>query len=240
MKKSKPKAFTLIELLVAVAIIGILAALLLPAVPNVRAKARSIQCISELKQWEIAAQFYANDNEDDLPRENGANGVNSWAVVRAGTNENVWYNAWLQAADQKPASYYADTFVPALQQDFYLASSLLACPSARFDPVLSINNPQFSRGINSRLAGGVVGSTRIKLAELTDPSFTPLMLDAGVPGERSLPGQLTYDGRPHVKWDRASARHSGFGNAAFADGSARAIPASDLVKATPETFRWER
>jgi hypothetical protein len=103
-----------------------------------------------------------------------------------------------------------------------------------------MNNPQFSRGMNSRLLGLVTGSTRTKLTELTQPSNTPLLLDAGVPGEASMPSQLIYDGRPHVKWDRASARHRGFGNAVFGDGGARALPAHDLTNATPRTFRWER
>ena len=106
--------------------------------------------------------------------------------------------------------------------------------------MLSINNPQFSRGMNSRLLGTPVGGPRIKLAELTQPSNTPLLVEAGVPGETSLPGQMTYDGRPHVKWDRSSARHLGFGNAAFGDGSARALPARELTNPTPQTFRWER
>jgi prepilin-type N-terminal cleavage/methylation domain-containing protein/prepilin-type processing-associated H-X9-DG protein len=61
------RAFTLLELLVVVAVIGVLAGLLLPALGRAREAGRATACLSNLRQVGIALQLYVQDFQNRLP-----------------------------------------------------------------------------------------------------------------------------------------------------------------------------
>lgn len=79
----KPLAgFTLVELLTTMAILGILAAITLAALGNVREQARAVECASRLRNLGTAFHLYANDNQGAIPpswHSAGARREQNWA-----------------------------------------------------------------------------------------------------------------------------------------------------------------
>jgi len=97
-------AFTLIELLVVVAIIVVLVAILLPALSRARETARTANCLSNVRNMEIAHVMYVGDNHGRLVQAGFAHGG-------AHANEALaWFNA-LQ-------KYYANKLLGRCPSDF--------------------------------------------------------------------------------------------------------------------------
>jgi prepilin-type N-terminal cleavage/methylation domain-containing protein/prepilin-type processing-associated H-X9-DG protein len=61
------RGFTLIELLVVIAIIGILTALLFPALSSVKKKAQRTTCLNNLRQINVGVRMYCDDSNDRSP-----------------------------------------------------------------------------------------------------------------------------------------------------------------------------
>src|SRR5690349_21008854 len=106
---SRPSAFTLVELLVVIAIIGVLVALLLPAVQAAREAARRMQCSNHLKQIGLGLQNY-HDVFQSLPygaRARFVNINNNSPTGANGATQNwgpSWYVGILPFCEQKPLS----------------------------------------------------------------------------------------------------------------------------------------
>jgi prepilin-type N-terminal cleavage/methylation domain-containing protein len=121
-------AFTLVELLVVIAIIGVLVALLLPAVQSAREASRRMKCTNNLKQWSLAMHNF-HDTYGKLPYAKKNNPRTVWVV-------NLWPYVEQQALYSQynfnigyfePPNCVANTFEGLVAQRV----SIYICPSDR-------------------------------------------------------------------------------------------------------------
>ena len=113
-------AFTLIELLVVIAIIAILAALLLPALGQAKARAQRIQCINNEKQLTLTWMIYSGDNNDVLV-------ANGQCVAGGNPNLRLWVQGSFFYPDTNSALLYSPVY--ALFAPYLASSEVYRCPA---------------------------------------------------------------------------------------------------------------
>jgi len=137
------RAFTLVELLVVIAIIGVLVALLLPAVQAAREASRRASCLNKLRQWGLAMHLH-HDNTNYLPQGNQSNPRRTWVVL-------VWPyveqgNMFVQF-DQTQHFYLPPNTTPNTTNGIYAKTApLYYCPSDRQGAIWKGDQYYRSRG----------------------------------------------------------------------------------------------
>lgn len=126
-------AFTLIELLVVISIIAILIAILLPALSAARGVARNALCLSQIRQWGLAVQYYAADYDQRTPQESKV-----IADPHTDTRPSIWYNALPPLVGKRT---YAQSYDASLGRpdDQFVSNGLWYCPEGGLDAINVFN-----------------------------------------------------------------------------------------------------
>jgi len=185
--------FTLVEMLVVIAIIGLLAALLLPALVQGKARAKRIECVGDLKEIGLAYHLFANDHGGKYPTQVSTNDSGALEFVTAGY--------------QVPSGIFYFSYKFVLPLSASLASpKLFACPS------------DLGRSASANFSGFNNTNLSFDVGLPTDANNPAVILaaDCGLPARATNGGTLRY--LPAPNWQQWSGAHGQSGNILFADG----------------------
>jgi prepilin-type N-terminal cleavage/methylation domain-containing protein/prepilin-type processing-associated H-X9-DG protein len=197
------RAMTLVELLVVMAIIGVLTALLLPAVQNSRAATRRAVCQSNLRQWTIAVLRYADDHTGAVPRR--GQGVQPTDQF---TRREDWFNALPPYAESTPLADRLQLNKNAAVDGIWWCPELVPGDKPMY----------FAYGMNMWL-GTWKGGQPDNIAKIGPLSTMVFMADGPGTYCSVLPASRPYSPDP---------RHNGLVNVAFLDGHVAAWDGTEV------------
>jgi prepilin-type N-terminal cleavage/methylation domain-containing protein/prepilin-type processing-associated H-X9-DG protein len=182
MKSSRPHSrswgFTLIELLVVIAIIAILAAILFPVFAQAREKARSISCLSNVRQIGLGTMMYVQDYDERYPVTWGS-GQDPWLVIlepymKIGETDANWnQNKGLAHCPSDPEGNISTS---------YTANALISGVNWANNPPLSISQSMASIDMPADVVWATDGIHRYQSGAAVDTETDHIRPCAATPG----------------------------------------------------------
>jgi len=225
---SRHVGFTLVELLVVMAIIGVLVALLLPAVQSAREAARRAQCINNLKQIGIAAhdyytihQAFPNGQDSELWPANPSNAYSffRWSAL-VYLSQYMENTSAFNALDLSVPIYPNLNNIVSPQNAYGVALSvpMFLCPSDSGQTV----SPQFAPSNYQACAGtGVNGGSPVasdgvffvnsatRISQITDgPTHTALFSESILGNENTVGNGGAGDPQMDYRWFQLNTTHN--------------------------------
>jgi prepilin-type N-terminal cleavage/methylation domain-containing protein/prepilin-type processing-associated H-X9-DG protein len=233
------RAFTLVELLTVVAIIGILAAILIPLVGSVRESARASACVSNLRQISGAIQLFVSDNKGLFPG-GGSRSAGGSSASWQDTLNAIVFEANL-SSPRPPLQRLGDTPTPGM---IYCPSMEPWGTSPRYPRAYAMNGytGDANTTTNPPLPtwGPLFNYQKGKpVAIFQNPARTVLLLESersgdGVGPSAPLDKIVMSDGSSAPEWSANSQsfafRHKGRMNVVFMDAHLESLSPDEAAK----------
>lgn len=232
-------AFTLTELLTVIAIIGVLAAILIPVAGKVRQTGRQSTCASNLRQIGTAVLAFAGEHKNWLP--GGYEKVGTWNLF--GLQRTAGPRGWIEGG--RPTQDLAAQLYPYLQRSLPATGNelprnrLFLCP-ANNEAVESFDGTSvasYYAGTGVKLSNGTLVRP---FGKANNGTRAPNLLDVANPGDAvalfDLDAAILNDlGEGPVTGVPASPDeiHGATRNFLYLDGHVKAMPADSLPPRAP-------